>query len=123
MSTPAIPHSHESGLDAVLKKMPVEGSFASAAEVFSQLSDPSRLRILWVICHCEECVTNIAAAVGMSHPAVSHHLRILKDNGTVKSRRIGKEVHYSLANTEEARLLHKMIDDIFLMNCPETGIL
>ena len=117
-----IPHAHGSLLHEVLQKMPSEEQFSSAADIFSQLSDTSRLRILWILCHCEECVTNIAAAVGMSDPAVSHHLRILKQNGIIKSRRVGKEVHYSLAGTEAARLMHKMVADIFLMNCPGTGI-
>lgn len=102
--------------------MPDEGAFAEAADIFGQLSDATRLKILWILCHSEECVTNIAAAVGMSDPAVSHHLRILKSNGYVTSRRIGKEVHYTLAKTETARLMHRMIDDIFEMNCPELGI-
>ena len=122
MADHAMPHDHGSQLAAVLKRMPDEGEFITAAEVFGQLSDATRLRILWVLCHSEECVTNIAAAVGMSDPAVSHHLRILKKNGVLKSRRVGKEVHYTLADTEEARLCHRMIDDVFEMNCPGVGI-
>jgi DNA-binding transcriptional ArsR family regulator len=67
-------------------------------------------------------VTNIAAAIGMSDPATSHHLRILKKTGLASSRRLGKEVHYTLADTEVARLIHRMIDDVFEMNCPGVGI-
>lgn len=122
MADHAMPHDHGSQLAAVLKRMPDEGEFITAAEVFGQLSDATRLRILWVLCHSEECVTNIAAAVGMSDPAVSHHLRILKKNGVLKSRRVGKEVHYTLADSEEAKLIHRMVDDVFAMNCPSAGI-
>ena len=57
----------------------------------SLLSDPSRLRIFWLLCHCEECVMNISALVDMSSPAVSHHLRNLKASGLIVSRREGKE--------------------------------
>ncbi len=121
MATPHIPHDHGSKLGEVLRQLPEECSFLSAAEIFSQLSDATRLRILWVLCHSEDCVTNIAAAVGMSDPAVSHHLRLLKQNGILKSRRIGKEVHYTLAETEEAQLIHRMVDDVFAMNCPGVG--
>ncbi|MFV0411908.1 MAG: ArsR/SmtB family transcription factor [Oscillospiraceae bacterium] len=117
-----LPHHHGEKLEEVLKKMPENEAFSEAADIFSKLSDLSRLRILWLLCHCEECVTNIAAAVGMSDPAVSHHLRILKSNGLLKSRRIGREVHYTLADTEEAKLTHQMIDDVFEMNCPNLGI-
>lgn len=117
-----IPHEHGSNLEKVLEHMPAEDNFIDTADVFSQLSDATRLRILWILCHSEECVTNIAAAIGMSDPAVSHHLRILKKTGLAVSRRVGKEVHYTLADTEEAKLTHRMIDDVFEMNCPSTGI-
>ena len=122
MAKTVLPHDHGSHLSAILEKMPAEPVFADAAEVFSQLSDATRLRILWLLCHSEECVTNIAAAIGMSDPAVSHHLRILKKAGIAVSRRVGKEVHYTLAATEHAQLIHKMIDDIFEINCPGCGI-
>ncbi|MDL2214192.1 metalloregulator ArsR/SmtB family transcription factor [Clostridia bacterium OttesenSCG-928-O13] len=117
-----LPHDHGDNLVKILQKMPDEVSFGVAADVFRQLSDATRLRILWILCHSEECVTNIAAAIGMSDPAVSHHLSILKKAGLAQSRRIGKEVHYTLADTEEARLIHRMIDDVFEMNCPAAGI-
>lgn len=122
MQKPVIPHQHGEHLEKVLQKMPASESFSDAAGIFSHLSDPSRLRILWILCHSEECVTNIAAAVGMSDPAVSHHLRILKTNSLLSSRRIGKEVHYTLADNETAHLAHRMVDDVFEMNCPNCGI-
>ncbi|MDD6598560.1 MAG: ArsR family transcriptional regulator [Anaerovibrio sp.] len=31
--------------------------------------------MFWILCHCEECVLNIAALLNMSSPAVPHHLR------------------------------------------------
>lgn len=117
MANKALPHDHGDGLNLILQNTPSEEQFEIAADIFSQLSDTTRLRILWILCHSEECVTNIAAAIHMSDPAVSHHLRILKKAGLAQSRRIGKEVHYTLANTEETKLIHKMIDDVFKMNC------
>ncbi len=118
----AMPHDHGQEIEQVLAKMPPEEEFLKAAGTFSQLCDGSRLRILWLLCHSEECVTNIAAAVGMSDSAVSHHLRVLRQTGLLRSRRVGKEVHYTLSGTEEAKLVHRMIDDIFDMNCPRNSI-
>ena len=54
--------------------------FFMAADVFSMLCDSTRLRILWLLCHTEECVSDIATAVEMSSPAVSHHLKTLKQS-------------------------------------------
>lgn len=122
MANTKVPHDHGDHLDDILQKMPTEELFVDTSAIFSHLSDGTRLRILWILCHSEECVTNIAAAIGMSDPAVSHHLRILKTNGLISSRRIGKEVHYTLADTETAHLVHQMIDDVFKMKCPTCGI-
>lgn len=111
-------HNHGGNLASLMVSIPTEQQFFMAADVFSMLCDSTRLRILWLLCHTEECVSDIAAAVGMSSPAVSHHLRNLKQSGLIVSRREGKEVLYTLAKTKEASLVHNMIDDIFEINCP-----
>lgn len=113
-----LPHDHGQHEEHVLEVMPDEARSIQAAEIFHQLSDGSRLRILWLLCHSEECVCNIAAAVEMSMPAVSHHLRNLKSAGMIASRREGKEVYYRLADTAEAELVHRMVDEVFEMHCP-----
>ena len=111
-------HNHGGNLTDLMASIPTEQQFFLAADVFSMLCDSTRLRILWLLCHTEECVSDIAAAVNMSSPAVSHHLRNLKQSGLITSRREGKEVLYTLAKTKEATLIHHMIDDIFEINCP-----
>ena len=73
-----LPHNHGQNIERVLDNMPSAEGFQDISFLFQQLGDSTRLRILWLLCHCEECVCNIAAAVDMSAPAVSHHLRILK---------------------------------------------
>lgn len=118
MSHYNLPHNHGQNIEWVLDKMPSVEGFTNIAFLFQQLDDPTRLRILWLLCHCEECVCNIAAAVDMSAPAVSHHLRILKKSGIISSRREGKEVYYSLSDTQQAKLLHRSIDALFEISCP-----
>lgn len=111
-------HHHHCHTENMLKHMPEAAAFARVSDTFALISDPTRLKILWLLCHCEECVNNIAAAVNMSSPAVSHHLRLLKQAGLIESRRDGKEMFYKLSETPEAALLHKSIDDIFDIRCP-----
>ena len=93
--------------------------FQTVSEVFKQLSDCSRVRIFWLLCHCEECVMNISALVDMSSPAVSHHLRQLKNSGLIVSRREGKEVYYKASDSEASKLLHRTIEEILAITCPE----
>lgn len=120
MSEISLPHRHNEN-DAVeysAAQLSVVKDFEIVADIFKLLGDSSRVRIFWLLCHCEECVTNISALVGMSSPAVSHHLRELKRSGLIESRRIGKEVHYQAADTEQSRLLHETIENIMEIACP-----
>ncbi|MDE7211633.1 MAG: metalloregulator ArsR/SmtB family transcription factor [Lachnospiraceae bacterium] len=116
-----IPHDHGHGTMKLLEFMPSEKAFGEAADIFAQLSDATRLKILWILCHSEECVNDIAAAVDMSAPAVSHHLRNLRQSGFIRSRREGKEVLYRLEDTAAACLVHRMVDGVFQMKCPRTA--
>ena len=86
--------------------------------MFRLLDDSSRLRIFWLLCHCEECVANISALVDMSSPAVSHHLRQLREAGLITSRRDGREVYYKAADTIEAQLLHKVTERVMEISRP-----
>ena len=114
-----LPHDHGQSIERELSHMPGEEGFQTVAEIFRQLSDRSRLRIFWLLCHCEECVINLSSIVGMSSPAVSHHLRQLKNSGLIVSRREGKEVYYRAADTEQAQLLHHMIEKMVEIACPD----
>ena len=93
--------------------------FQIVADLFKVLGDNSRVRIFWLLCHCEECVINISSMMDMSSPAVSHHLRQLKSYGLITSRREGKEVYYKAADTTQAQLLHHMIEQVIKITCPE----
>ena len=116
-----LPHHHAHTDDAVKLSCQLEktADFQVVSDIFKQLSDSSRVRIFWLLCHCEECVMNISALVDMSSPAVSHHLRQLKTSGLIVSRREGKEVYYKAADTEESQLLHRTIEKIMTMTCPQ----
>ncbi len=113
-----LPHDHGQNIKHVLDRMPDIVDFQKVASWFDKLGDSTRLRILWMLCHCEECVSNIAAAMEMSDPAVSHHLRLLRESGLIVSRRDGKEVYYKLAENAQAQILHHALDEMFEVSCP-----
>lgn len=69
---------------------------ARAANFFRVVGDETRMKILCTISRDEMCVNDIAAAVEMTKSAVSHQLKLLKDENLVKSRREGKNMFYSL---------------------------
>ena len=119
MSYAALPHDHGGDVEHVVEHMPKTESFQIVSDIFKLMDDNSRIRIFWLLCHCEECVINISALVDMSSPAVSHHLRQLKNGGLITSRREGKEVYYKAADTAQARLLHHVIEELVEITCPD----
>ena len=117
MAVKELPHNHGQSMEKH-GRIPQVQEFQEAADIFKQMSDGNRIRIFWLLCHCEECVINISAIVGMSSPAVSHHLKLLKASGLIVSRRDGKEVYYKAADTQAAQLLHHMIEKLVEITCP-----
>ena len=112
-----LPHDHGSKTAKLIEHKPEPIVFEQTASIFQMISDSTRLKILWLLCHSEDCVANIAAAIEMSSPAVSHHLRLLKQSGLIVSRKDGKETYYTLADTEEAALVHDIVDRTFNIKC------
>lgn len=79
------------------ERMPVDLLTAERlAQVFHAIADPTRIRILSVLMEVELCVSDLAAALGMSISAVSHQLRLLRELRVVRKRREGKHIYYAL---------------------------
>jgi len=114
-----LPHHHGEVTQGLFERLPESEELRLVSDLFKEMSDSSRIRIFWLLCHCEECVSNLSAMVDMTAPAVSHHLARLKASGLVVSRREGKEVYYRAAQTRKAQLLHHMIEDLVEITCPE----
>ncbi|HJA71651.1 MAG TPA: metalloregulator ArsR/SmtB family transcription factor [Candidatus Lachnoclostridium stercoravium] len=118
MSQIHLPHDHGQHTENLFDHMPAIEDFSVVSDIFKLLSDSSRIRIFWLLCHCEECVLNLSAIMGMSSPAVSHHLKQLKAGGLIVSSRKGKEVYYKAADTVQAELLHHVIEKMVAISCP-----
>lgn len=89
---------HEDLLKIVSDTMPEETELYDLAELFKVFGDSTRIRILFVLFEAEVCVCDLAEALHMTQSAISHQLRILKQNKLVNSRREGKSIFYSLAD-------------------------
>ena len=120
MEEKKLPHRHHEGTESMFDHMPKPEEFIATAEIFSIMGDSTRLRLFWLLCHCEECVLNLSAMMEMSSPALSHHLKILKNCGLITSRREGKEVYYRAARSPQAEALHPMIEQMAEIACPES---
>ncbi|HEX2992021.1 MAG TPA: metalloregulator ArsR/SmtB family transcription factor [Anaerolineales bacterium] len=81
-----------------------ENTSSHLADLFSALSDPTRLRIISVLLESEMNVGDIAGQLGMSESAVSHQLRGLRQLRLLRSRKDGRQVYYALDDDHVARL-------------------
>jgi ArsR family transcriptional regulator len=77
---------------------------ARVAETFKVLGDATRVRIVHALSLAELCTCDLAALLGVSEPAVSHHLRTLRQMRLVRFRRQGRLVYYALDDEHIQRL-------------------
>jgi ArsR family transcriptional regulator len=78
---------------------------AGISELFKALGDETRTKILYLLAEGELCVCDLADALAMSLPAVSHHLRLLKVMRLVRYRRQGKQAFYRLDDEHVVQLI------------------
>lgn len=87
---------------------------AALADFFTAMSDPTRVQILSLLTEpgSELPVQAIAAALDMTHSAVSHQLRLLRGLRVVKTRQAGRQVFYSLDDDHIKRVYHEGLDHV-----------
>ena len=103
---------HEDVVKSVTAKMPDEDELYDLAEIFKVFGDSTRIKILYVLFESEMCVCDIAQLLNMNQSAISHQLKILKQNRLVKSRREGKAVFYSLADGHVRTIINQGLEHI-----------
>lgn len=89
---------HSDAVETVGEQLPPEAELLDMAELFKVFGDSTRIRILYILSRSELCVCDIAQLLGMTQPAISYQLKVLKQARLVKNRREGKTIFYSLAD-------------------------
>ena len=96
---------HENAIKKVEESFPKEQSIIDLADTFKALSDGTRLKIVLALQQQELCVCDLSEFVGVSVSAISHQLRVLRNNRLVKFRKEGKMVYYSLDDEHVKRII------------------
>ena len=96
----------------VADTMPKDEVLYDLAELFKVFGDSTRIKILYALFEAELCVCDIAQLLSVSQTAVSHQLRVLKNNKLVKFRKEGKNVFYSLADDHVRRIIDQGIEHV-----------
>lgn len=80
------------------------------SQTFKALSDPTRIRILYLLCLGEHSVSDITNKLDLTQSAVSHQLRFLKNLRLVKFRREGTSLFYSTDDEHIMNLLKQSVE-------------
>ncbi len=103
---------HQDVVNQVKEGLLSDSSFGEMAELFKCLSDPTRLKIVCALLAAEMCVCDIGALLEMSTPAISHHLKVLRQLKLVTFRRSGKIVYYTIADEHISPILSQALGHI-----------
>ena len=106
--TPPIPPLRDEATVA----SPSLGDVDALSEIFTALSDPTRLRIIYAIKERERSVGEIGEFLGLSQPSVSQHLRRLRHLRVVRLRRAGRHHFSRLDDDHVATLLTVSLDHV-----------
>ena len=80
--------------------------------LYKIFGDSTRIKIMYLLLRSEMCVCDIADVLNMNQSAISHQLRVLKQNKLVKNRREGKSVFYSLTDDHVMSILSQGMEHI-----------
>lgn len=92
------------------QQLPPDDQVDVAVDSFRMLADPTRLRMLWLLCGTDYDVTTLATAVGIARPAVSQHLAKLRLAGLVATHREGRRAVYRARGGHVRRLLTEAME-------------
>jgi len=105
-------HVHDDIVQKVQSEMPDENILFDLSELFKVFGDSTRIRILYCLFSSEMCVCDIATLLNMTQSAISHQLSVLKRSKLVKSRRDGKTIFYSLADSHVRTMIDQGVEHV-----------
>lgn len=103
---------HTEEIERGRENMPPEAELYELSDFFKVLGDSTRMKILFAIDGGPLCVCDIAELLGMTKSAVSHQLKILRQNDLVTYRKTGKNVFYELADDHVRDIIEKALEHI-----------
>ncbi|ERJ12077.1 putative transcriptional regulator arsE family protein [Haloplasma contractile SSD-17B] len=103
---------HEDTIEDVRTKLPEEVKIFELAEFFKTFADSTRIKIISALSNAEMCVCDLAHLLNTSQSAISHQLRVLRQNRLVKYRKVGKIVYYSLDDDHVLEVMRQGMEHI-----------
>jgi len=111
------PQEHESLLKKLADEYLRDFDFEKRSRLYSALADKNRLNILQLLMFREMCVCELAAALNITQPNLTYHVKKLENTGLIRHDKRGKWVYYSLADEKSSK--HFVRENLF--NIPAVG--
>lgn len=105
-------HFFDPSAEHLMESVPSDENTDTLSTFFKVFGDSTRIKILFLLLEKELCVNDIALILQMNQPAVSHQLRILRQNKIVKYRKEGKLSYYSLDDDHVYNILRQGSDHL-----------
>jgi DNA-binding transcriptional ArsR family regulator len=96
----------------VSEQMPSEAALKSLAGFFKLFSDKTRIGIIWALSLSEMCVCDLSMLLKMKQPAISQHLKSLRQMRIVRTRREGRVIYYALDDDHIRAVLNTSLQHI-----------
>ncbi|MGB9936254.1 MAG: ArsR/SmtB family transcription factor [Methanobacterium sp.] len=96
-------------LEEIITKIPDDVKLENNSDKLKAISDPTRLKILYLLQDGELCACEINAALEKPQSTISHHLNILKSAKFINGRKEGIWIHYKLVNPEILDLIKNIV--------------
>jgi ArsR family transcriptional regulator, lead/cadmium/zinc/bismuth-responsive transcriptional repressor len=101
---------HPESVQRALDAQPSGENLTNATSLLKAIADPTRFRLLHALSSGELCVCDLAAVLGMNESAISHQLRVLREQHLVTPRKDGRIVYYRLADKHVTELLSNAME-------------
>ena len=99
-----------------------EQLYRMQADLCQALADPTRLKLLNLLGERPRAVKDLVEATGERQAKISQHLAIMRQRGIVHTKRVGTEVHYSLADQRILEACH-ITREVLLQQLMQQGSL
>lgn len=93
-------------------------TFNTCCPLFIAFSDKYRQQLIFDIIEAGKegiNVTNLSAKSHLSRPAISHHLKVLKDSGIVTPKKVGTQIFYQVTLSDKFDTLRQLMNSILMM--------
>ena len=101
---------HPKAVEKAAKAIPDANCVGRASSLLKAVADPTRLRMLAALAKTELCVCDLSAMTEMSESAVSHQLKVLREERLVTFRKEGRIAYYRLLDNHVTELINSAIE-------------